>query len=418
MATASPVRVAILVWLLVGVATPARPGTIAARTRDSLEGLELRAKQNPIDYTTWNRIAEARLRLLVSRGDLENLKRAAEAVEHSLKAAGPELNHAGLALRVRVELASHRFGEAQGNAEQLCAIMPNSAYAFGLLGDACFNLGNYSACERAWDKMRTLETSVLMTEPRLAQLDVLHSRIEEARGRYRKLLAVTKDLEQEAPDILAWTHVQLGELAFRGGDWDAAEKHYETALAVRPDYYIALEHKAELRGAQGKLDEAVALYVSLIERVSRPELMHALGDLYAFAGRTTQGEPWHARALAGYLSSAGQGEPLYFHQLSSLYADSLKDATQALKWARRSFAVCQGVHASDALAWALFRAGQLDEARQTILDALSSGTTDPHILYHAGMILMSAGEIAGGKAKLRETLAANPRYNSFHVHRG
>ena len=412
------VRIVILVSLLVSVATPARPGTIAARTRDSLEGLELRAKQNPLDYTTWNRIAEARLRLLVSKGDLGNLKRAAQAVEHSLKAARPELNHAGLALRVRVELASHRFREAQDNAEQLCAIMPDSAYAFGLLGDACFNLGNYAACERAWDKMRALDASVLMTEPRLAQLDVLRGRIEEARGRYKKLLTVTKDLEQEAPDILAWTQVQLGELAFCGGDWETAEKHYETALAARSDYYVALEHKAELRGAQGKLDEAVALYVSLIERVPRPELMQALGDLYAFAGRTTQGEPWQAKALAGYLDSAGQGEPLYFHQLSGLYADSLKDATQALEWAHRGFAVCHGVHASDTLAWALFRAGQLDEARQTILRALSSGTRDPHILYHAGMILMSAGDIAGGKASLRETLAVNPRYNSFHVHRG
>jgi tetratricopeptide (TPR) repeat protein len=418
MGAASIVRIVVLVSLLVSVAQPARPGTIAARTRDSLEGLELRAKQNPFDYTTWNRIAEARLRLLVSQGDLGNLKRAAEAIEYSLKAARPELNHAGLALRVRVELASHRFGEAQGNAEQLCAITPDSAQAFGLLGDVYFNLGNYAACERAWDKMRALEAGLLMTEPRLAQLDVLRGRIEEARGRYEKLLAVTNDLEREAPNILAWTEVQLGELAFRSGDWETAEKHYKTALATRPDYYVALEHKAELRGAQGKLDEAVALYVSLIERVPRPELMQALGDLYIFAGRTTQAEPWHAKALAGYLDSAGQNEPLYFHQLSGLYADSLKDATQALEWARRGFAVCQGLHASDTLAWALFRAGQLDEARQTILRALSSGTRDPNILYHAGMILMSAGDIAGGKARLRETLAVNPRYNSFHVHRG
>ena len=417
MDAASIVRIIVLVSL-VSLAQPARPGTIAARTRDSLEGLELRAKQNPFDYTTWNRIAEARLRLLVSQGDLGNLKRAAEAIEYSLKAAKPELNHAGLALRVRVELASHRFGEAQGHAEQLCTITPDSAQAFGLLGDAYFNLGNYAACERAWDKMRALQAGVLMTEPRLAQLDILRGRIEEARGRYEKLLAVTKDLEQEAPNILGWTQVQLGELAFRSGDWETAEKYYETALAARPDYYIALEHKAELRGAQGKLDEAVALYVSLIERVPRPELMQALGDLYAFAGRTTQAEPWHAKALAVYLDSARQNEPLYFHQLSGLYADSLKDATQALEWARRDFAVCQGAHASDTLAWALFKAGQSDEARQTIFRALSSGTRDPNILYHAGMILMSAGDIAGGKARLRESLAVNPRYNSFHVHRG
>ena len=68
--------------------------------------------------------------------------------------------------------------------------------------------------------------------------------------------------------------------------------------------------------------------------------------------------------------------------------------------------------------WALFKAGQVEEARETIRRALSFGTKDPHILYHAGIILMSTGDIAGGTALLQETLAVNPRYNSFHVHRG
>jgi tetratricopeptide (TPR) repeat protein len=418
MAAAPTVQIFVLVSLLVSVATPAQPGTMAARARDTLQGLESRAKQNPLDYSTWNRIAEARLRLLASNGDLGNLKRAADAVAQTLKAARPELNHAGLALRARVELASHRFREAQSSAELLCALTPDNAYAFALLGDAWFNLGDYAACDRAWDKMRALKASVLMTEPRLAQLDIIHGRTEEARGRYEKVIAAVEDLEHEAPEILAWTHVVLGEIAFRGGDWEMAEKHYEKALAVRPDYYAALEHKAELRGAQGKLDEAVALYVKLIERLSRPELMHALGDLYAFAGRMTEAEPWHAKALTAYLASAEQGEPLYFHHLSGLYADSLNDAIQAVEWARRDFVLRQSAHACDTLAWALFKAGQIDAARETILRALSSGTKDPHILYHAGTILMSAGDVAGGKARLQQTLGMNPRYNSFHVHRG
>jgi tetratricopeptide (TPR) repeat protein len=417
--TAPPtVRIFILVSLLVSFTTSAQPATIAARTRDTLEGLESRVKQNPLDYAAWNRIAEARLRLLASKGDLGNLRRAANAVEQSLQAARPELNHAGLALRVRVELAFHRFREAQGSAEQLCSITPDDAYAFGLLGDACFNLGDYAACERAWDKMRGLDASVLMTEPRLAQLDLVRGRLEEARRRYEKVVTAAEALEREVTDALAWAHVQLGELAFYGGNWDTAEKHYETALTARPDYYAALEHRAELRGAQGKLDEAVALYLGLIERFSRPELMQALGDLYLFAGKTTEAKPWHTRALAAYLASVERGEVVYFHHLAGLYADSLKDATHAVEWARRDIALHQSVPASDTLAWTLLKAGEVDEARLTILRALGSGTKNPHILYHAGTILMSAGDIAGGKAKLQETLAVNPRYNSFHVHRG
>ncbi len=33
------------------------------------------------------------------------------------------------------------------------------------------------------------------------------------------------------------------------------------------------------------------------------------------------------------------------------------------------------------------------------------------------MIRMGAGDITGGGALLQQALAANPRYNTFHVHR-
>jgi tetratricopeptide (TPR) repeat protein len=186
--------------------------------------------------------------------------------------------------------------------------------------------------------MRTLQASVLMTEPRLAQLDVFRGRIDEAHKRYETVMAAAEALAQESPDILAWAHVQLGELTFRRGDCESAERDYEAALAARPDYYAALEHKAELRGAKGKLDEAAALYTTLIERLPPPELIQALGDLYTFANKTTQAEQWYTRALAAYLGSAGRGESLYFHHLSGLYADGLKDADHALEWARKDYA--------------------------------------------------------------------------------
>jgi len=396
----------------------ASAGIYAARTSDTLESIERLAETNPDDVAVWNKIADARLRLLSSTGDLANLARAAAAVERSLKISTPEFNRAGLALRTRVELASHRFKEAQQSAQQLRAIMPDSAYPLGLLGDAYLNLGNYSACERVWNEMLAKDKSVLMSEPRLAQLDLVHGRIPEARKRYEKVVEAAQKLEHETPDVLAWACMQLGELAFRSGEWDKAEEQYEAALAALPDYYAALEHKAELRGAQGRLDEAVALYNRVIERAARPEIIQALGDLYLFAGKTAEAKPWHTRALEAYLASVERGEILYFHHLAGLYADSLNDAERAVLWARRDLTMRNSIQAYDTLAWALYRAGVFEEAQVTISLALAPGTRDPHILYHAGTILMRAGNIPSGTARLQEALAVNPRYNSFHVHRG
>jgi tetratricopeptide (TPR) repeat protein len=414
-------RLVRILILLAAVVVPARQitaGIMAPRGGETLEALELRARQNGVDYTAWNRIADARLRLLASTGDLANLTLAARAVEQSLKTAAPEANPSGLALRVRVELASHRFKDAKSSAEKLCSILPEYAYPLGLLGDASFNLGEYDAAERAWRQMAGRDSGVLIVEPRLAQLDLVHGRNNEARTRYDRVLEAARELEHDAPDIVAWANVQLGELAFAGGDWSMAAKHYEAALTARSDYYPAIEHKAELFGAQGKLEEAVALYSQLIDRIARPDVMHALGDLYLFFDKPSDAAFWHAKALTAYLDSADKGEAIYFHNLAILYADGLNDPDCALQWARRDLTICQGIRAYEAVAWALYKNGSFEDARNTILRVLSFETKNPHFLYHAGTILLRAGDISAGKLRLQETVAINPRYNTFHVHRG
>lgn len=389
----------------------------AARTSENLESLESRVKANPADFVAWNKLADAELRLLSATGDLAHLARAAEAVEQSLKTATPEFNHGSLAMRARVELAAHRFKEAQRDAEQLRALMPDSGYPLGLLGDALLNLGEYAAVERVWNDMRKIDKSGLAIEPRLAQLDLIHGRIDRMRERLAETLELARKLRPEAPDLVAQCNVQLGEIAFRSGDWDKAEKQYQAALSAQPDYYAALDHLAELRGAQGRLEEAVALYTLLVERVPRPEFMQALGDLYLFAGRASEAEPWYDRALAAYVASVEHGEALYFHHLAGFYADSINDAKKAVECARRDLTLRHTIQAYDALAWALYKAGKIEEARDAISKALATGTHDAHILYHAGTIFMRAGDVAGGAAKLQEALAVNPRYNAFHVHR-
>jgi tetratricopeptide (TPR) repeat protein len=111
------------------------------------------------------------------------------------------------------------------------------------------------------------------------------------------------------------------------------------------------------------------------------------------------------------------GHVLYFHHLAGFYADSQPDPVQALAWARRDLELRHSLEAWDALAWALYQNNQFPAAVEAIAKALASGTADAHILYHAGLIRMSAGDLTGGKAALRQAVAANPHHAAFHVHR-
>ena len=405
-------RAGLLLGLLLTLSANCRAGQ-----NELLGELKAKVKADAADFVSWNKLADAELSQLSATGDLACLTRAAEAVEHSLQSANPEFNHGGLAVRARVALASHRFTEARRDAELLRTLMPDSTYPLHLLGDALLNLGEYEAATRAWHQLFARDGSTLATEPRLAQLDLVYGRTAPAHEHLTAALALAEKLTPPSPETVAWCHVQLGELAFRSGDWETAGKHYTAARAAQPDYYAALDHLAELRGAQGRIDEAIATYTHALELQPRPELMQALGDLYLSTGRAADAQPWHDHALAAYLVSVEHGEALYFHHLTGFYADSVKEPAKAVEWARRDLVLRPSIQACDALAWALHKAGQNEEASSIVPKALATGTHDAHILYHAGLIRMAAGNVADGSALLQQALAANPRYNTFHVHR-
>jgi tetratricopeptide (TPR) repeat protein len=234
---------------------------------------------------------------------------------------------------------------------------------------------------------------------------------------FEKALAAVRQSPSPSPEIAAWCLVQSGQLAFNTGQWSAAEKNYEAALAERPDDTSALEHLGELRAAQEKYEEATALYEKAIARTPRPEFWQALGDVYAAMGKLTEAGTWHRRARDAYLKNAAEGNAHYFHHLTGFFSDTEENPVEALKWARRDLEVRHTAAAEDALAWALYRGGEFAQAAEMTKNILGRGAKDAHILAHAGMIFLAAGESAQGKELLADAARMNPRHNSFHVHR-
>src|SRR5437588_12429903 len=92
------VRILIVLASVVVPSAQIRAGIMTARGRETLEALELRARQNALVYTAWNRIADARLRLLASTGDLAKLRRARNAVGQSIQASAAESKATVLAI--------------------------------------------------------------------------------------------------------------------------------------------------------------------------------------------------------------------------------------------------------------------------------------------------------------------------------
>ena len=258
--------------------------------------LENRVKNDSDDFVAQNQLASRYLDLLRVTGDDQYRAKARRAAEASVAVGLSELNNGGIAALARVQLASHQFAAARDNAKKLRMLAPGKSYSFGILGDALLELGDYDEAAAAFGELTKAESGGLNSETRLAQLALVRGELKAARDHFTTALEAAKNLTPPAPALVAWCGVQLGQLSFNRGDWEKAEKQYQAALEALPDYWAALEHVAELRGAQQKYPEAIALYQKVIERVPRPELAQALGDLYAFMGKTAEAKPWHERA--------------------------------------------------------------------------------------------------------------------------
>jgi tetratricopeptide (TPR) repeat protein len=284
-----------------------------------------------------------------------------------------------------------------------------------LLGDASMEIGELDAAAKAFDQLGELTGSSVGTEARAARLAWMRGKLDEWQEHLEQLLALAR--ETGDPETLTWALVQCGESAFRRGDVTNAEKHYDEALKLAPAYWSALEHMAELRGAQGRDDDAVAMFTKAAELTDRPEMWQALGDLHLFKRRTAEAKAAHDRALTGYQASIDRGETLYVHHLAGFYCDSQENAEEAVKWARRDLETRKSANAWDTLAWALSKSGDSAGALDAARKAIATGLADPHVLQHAGLIFLGAGEVPEGQRLLKRCAEINPHFTGFHVHR-
>ena len=250
---------------------------------------------------------------------------------------------------------------------------------------------------------------------RLANLTTLRGDRDGADQLYERAEA---DVDAKSMRTFAWLEVQRGRGAFARGRFDEARLRYDRAARAYSGDWQVEARRAELAAARGEGAEAIAAYTRVAERTGSPDIAQALGELYSYLGRPAEAAPWYQRAVAAYTRSVERGEVHYLHALAAFHADVSGDAAAALHWSETDRELRPGVAAvRDQLAWALFRAGRIDDARRESATVLAMGVPDAHALYHAAMIALAAGRSDEGGALLRRVAAVNPLYTTtFHAH--
>jgi tetratricopeptide (TPR) repeat protein len=317
-----------------------------------------------------------------------------------------------LLLRATVDLRFHRLDAARASLARWPGL-DGDLDAQMVTADIDVQHGRYEQAQRAYQRA----VDARPTWPALARLAYLVARRGDAVRADRLYAEAEDDVTAKEMRTFAWLKLQRGQLAFARGRYDDAQAHYAIAESAYSGFWLTDEYMAELLAARGRFDEAIARYERAAARAPRPDLFQQIGDLYAFIGRFDDARPWHARALQGYRASIERGEVQFLHHLAGYYADVARDGGRAVELARRDAALRPHYATDDALAWALYVAGDIQDAARMCDRALASGIVDGHLYYHAATIKAAAGDATGAARWQKALETLNPRYRDFHVHR-
>lgn len=369
-----------------------------AKINDVLKLIE----KMPDSAVGYNQLAVLYIKKARETGDFSLNSKAETAIGKALRAAPEDVS--ARKLKASLHLTFHRFAEALELGKQLEKDFPNDAFIYGVVTDANVELGNYREAVEAAQKMVDLKPNTAS----YARVGHLRSLYGDYRGAIEAMKTAARSADPQDREAQSWCLVQIGDEFWKNGQYAAAEKVYDEALQNFPQFHLALAGKGRVRAAQNDFDGAIKFLTDVNNRVPNVETAILLGDIY-----TRQGDAEKAREQYDLVEAIEQkiGVGNDQKRLALLWADRDVQLDEALAITRREYEMRRDIFTADALAWTLYKKGQLIEAQTAIRAALKFKSNDARILYHAGMIEKNLGNRREAKRFLETALKLNPAFD-------
>jgi tetratricopeptide (TPR) repeat protein len=335
-------------------------------------------------------------------GDVNDYKAARSVLEKASQTNGGNPS-------VDIPLASARLGlhDFSGAIEVLEPHLLDPT-ALSIYGDATLGFGEV-------DDARTSYQRLTRIAPEDPAVTVRSASLEWQTGASKAAIDLAAKAADQAADsgldgrALAFYRAYHGLLLFESGQFDAALPVLQDAVDLDPTFLSPKIELAHVLAARGDLGGGIALLEEVLSFGPDADAAVVLGDLYTLAGDREAAEA----SYQGLDEAAAQAPEAYRRDVSLFLSNHDRSPQRALELAEADLEARHDSGAYDTLAWALYRNGRFEEAREASDRALGMGTSDAAAHFHAGVISLALGDQARGVDEIQTALEKNPFFNAL-----
>ena len=362
------------------VAQTATTQPVLTPAQISIQKAQADIAKQPDHVPYYNALAMAYARRARETSDVAFYTKAEETLKKSFELA-PD-NFEGLKTQAWLLLGRHEFAKAREVAMKLNKQVPDDVTVYGYLADANAELGNYKEAVDAAQWMLNIRPGNVPGLTRAAYLRELHG---DFSGAIDLMQAAYDSTPYQEMEDRAWLLTQIAHLNLLSGNLTGAENHANGALGLFPNYHYALGTLAQIRIAQKRYDDAVALLEKRYTAAPHAENEFVLGQALALAGRDADAQKAFADFEKKSLAESGIADNSN-HELVAYYIDHAKQPAKALAIAEKEATRRHDAYTLDAYAWSLAANGEYSRAEAEMKKALAFGIKDPKVLEHAQVI--------------------------------
>lgn len=376
-------------------------------TDAQIQKLQDQLRSHPDNWQAYTQLGLVYLQKARETGDPTYYQKTEEALDKVLS-SHPD-DYVSVSASGALALARHQFHAALEWGQKARQINPDRTYAYGVIADAQIELGQYSEAVETLQAMVDLRPD-MSSYSRVSYIRELHGDIEGSLDMMQRAVdSGTPNLESTA-----WVRTQLGNLYFNTGNLDQAEVEYQRTLQDRPNYVYAIAGLGRVQAAQGNTEEAIQSLGKAIAIMPMPEFVITLGDLYQATGQQEKASQQYQLVATIEKLYRANGVDMDM-EIALFNADHDQNLQETLALAQKAYANRPSIHGADALAWALYKTGNYQEAQKYSQEALKLGTKDALKLFHAGMIALKLEDDTQARDYLEQVLVINPHFSVLYA---